>query len=91
MFFRKNKKTAQARNNSGDPKKQTKGKRSLITGIIVGGAVGSVLSLLFAPRKGTETRKKVYKTSKDLYEGGRTKAEEFLDKYKNKVKDKIDE
>jgi len=85
MFFKKDKKTAPI----GKAIVTKKGKKSLITGIIVGGAVGSVLSLLFAPRKGSETREKVYKTSKDLYKDGRTKAETFLDKYKNKVKDEI--
>ncbi len=87
MFFKKNKKNLST--NSINPQK--KGKQSLITGIVVGGAIGSVLSLLFAPRKGSETRKKVYKTSKDIYKGGKTKAESFLEKYKKEVKDKIEE
>ncbi len=89
MFFRKNKKDSLITESTTN--KPKKGKKSLITGIVVGGAIGSVLSLLFAPRKGSETRKKVYKTSKDLYKDGKTKAELFLEKYKNKVKDKIDE
>lgn len=57
-------------------------KGSLFTGIIVGGAVGSVLSLLFAPDKGENTRAKIAKKSQDLINEGKTKAEEFLEKYK---------
>lgn len=85
MFFKKNNKKA--------PQDVycKKKKTSLITGIIVGGAVGSVISLLFAPDKGEKTRKKVYKTGKELLTDGKTKAEDFLDKYKNKVQEKIDE
>ena len=56
---------------------------SLLTGIIVGGAVGSVTSLLFAPDKGEKTRAKVAKKGKEMFDEGKTKAEEFLEKYKN--------
>ena len=59
----------------------------LITGIIVGGAIGSVLSLLFATKKGRDTvknfPKKAVKNSKGL-------AEKFIEKYK-KCKDKRNE
>lgn len=54
----------------------------IITGIVVGGAVGSVASLLFAPKKGSETRADVAEKGKELLSEGKTKAEEFLDKYK---------
>ncbi len=66
------------------PKKPKKGKKygGIITGIVVGGAVGSVASLLFAPKKGSETRAEVAEKGKELFSEGRTKAEEFLDKYK---------
>ncbi len=66
------------------PKKQKKCKKygGLITGIVVGGAVGSVASLLFAPKKGSETRADVAEKGKELYQEGRSKAEEFLDKYR---------
>lgn len=84
MFFKKkNPKTT-------DTKIPCKKKNSLITGIIVGGAVGSVLSLLFAPDKGTQTRKKVASKGKKMYSQGRTKAEAFLEKYKNEVNKNIE-
>ena len=73
-----------------DPKevvveKKAKKRSSLLTGIIVGGAVGSVVSLLFAPDKGSRTRKKVAKHGKKLMTEGQTKAEEFLDKYRDRI------
>jgi len=55
----------------------------ILTGIVVGGAVGSVASLLFAPKKGKETRADVAEKGKELFSEGKTKAEEFLDKYRN--------
>lgn len=71
--------------------KPKKGRKSLITGIIVGGAVGSVISLLFAPARGSRTRAKVATKGKELWKDGSSKAEIFLEKYKDKVKDQIDE
>ncbi len=66
------------------PEKIKKRRGSLITGIIVGGAVGSVLSLLFAPDKGVNTRKKVSEKGKTMFSTGKTMAERFLDKYGKK-------
>ncbi len=63
-------------------KKDDKKRGGLIMGLIVGGAVGSVLSLLFAPDKGANTRKKVKKQGKEAFKRGKTVAEEFLEKYK---------
>lgn len=59
-----------------------KKRKGIIMGLIVGGAIGSVLSVLFAPDKGAQTRKKVSKQGKELFEKGKTLAEEFVDKYK---------
>jgi gas vesicle protein len=59
-----------------------KGYGGIITGIVVGGAVGSVASLLFAPKKGSETRADVAEKGKELFDEGKTQAEKFLDKYK---------
>ncbi|MCF7917771.1 hypothetical protein K9L27_02090 [Candidatus Gracilibacteria bacterium] len=52
----------------------------LLTGLIVGGAVGSVLSFLFTS---DERRKSTQKISKKILEKGKSIAEEFIDKYKN--------
>ena len=64
---------------------EKKKKKSLIMGLIVGGAIGSVLSILFAPDKGERTRRKVSKQGKILYKKGKTLAEEFIEKYKTRV------
>ena len=40
--------------------------KKLISGLLVGAAVGAVLGILFAPDKGTETRKKMAKKAEDL-------------------------
>ena len=65
------------------PEKQKSGYGGVLTGIVVGGAVGSVVSLLFAPKKGSETRAEVAETGKRLFDEGKSKAEEFLEKYRN--------
>ncbi len=67
----------------GEKEKKSKKGLGLVTGLIIGGAVGSVASLLFAPDKGSKTRKRVRKRGEKLFEEGKSKAEEFLDKYGN--------
>ncbi len=59
--------------------KNPKKPNSLFTGLIVGGAVGSVLSLLFATKKGREV---VKKSGDKIVESGKSAAECFMDKYK---------
>ena len=68
--------------NPAEPAKKKPGYGGIMTGIIVGGAVGSVVSLLFAPKKGSETRAEVAEKGKELYQEGRSKAEAFLEKYR---------
>ena len=62
--------------------KKKNNKKSLIIGIIVGSAIGSALSLIFAPEKGEKTRKKISDRIKDWFSIGKTKGGKFLDKYK---------
>lgn len=83
-IFRKSKSKTEALLDSVMPPKQKKkkGYGGIITGIVVGGAVGSVASLLFAPKKGSDTRAEVAEKGKELFSEGKTKAEEFLDKYR---------
>lgn len=56
---------------------------AFIAGLVVGGAVGAIAGLLFAPETGEDTRKKVSEKSK-----------EWVDDYKNKfddLKDSVNE
>ncbi len=59
-----------------DDSKKTSG---LLTGIIVGGAVGSVISLLFATDKGRKTGKHF---TRKFFGKSKSTAEKFLDKWK---------
>lgn len=44
--------------------------QKFIVGTIVGGAVGSILGLMFAPKSGKETRSDIIQSSQKLYEKG---------------------
>ena len=59
-----------------------KKKNDLLTGIVVGGAVGSVLSLLLSSKENREKSKKV---GLNIFKKGKSVAEYFLEKY-NKEK-----
>lgn len=58
--------------------KSARKKNSLVTGMIVGGAVGSVLSLLFSSKKNRDTAKNY---SQKALTGGKSLAQSFLKKY----------
>lgn len=51
----------------------TKGK--ILTALAVGAAVGGILGVLFAPDKGSETRKKISEGSKKFTDGVKEKFE----------------
>ena len=54
-------------------------KGKLVTGILVGAAAGAILGVLFAPDKGTETRKKISKKSTDFTDSLKSKYSDFVD------------
>jgi len=59
----------------------------VVLALLAGVAAGAVLGLLFAPEKGSETRKKLSGEGNDLKESMKEKFNEFLDdiseKYEN--------
>jgi len=57
----------------------------LIGALLVGAAIGGVLGILFAPDKGSETRKKILSNSEDLTDDMKEKFNDFLDEVKKEV------
>jgi gas vesicle protein len=51
----------------------------VILGVLAGLAVGTMLGVLFAPNKGTDTRKKITKKGEDYVDTIKEKFSEFLD------------
>ena len=64
----------------------------VVVALLAGVAAGAVLGILFAPEKGSETRKKLSGEGNDLKESMKEKFNEFLDniseKYEN-VKEEV--
>lgn len=54
----------------------------LIMGVILGGAIGSVLGLTLAPRKGKETREIIKQKSAELIEKGKEVSSDFIRDHK---------
>ena len=66
----------------------------VIGAIFLGAAIGGALGILFAPDKGSETRKKISDKGHDLTESMKEKFGEIVDKFKKeaqKAKGKVDE
>ena len=64
----------------------------VVLGFLAGAAVGSILGILYAPDKGTETRKKITDSSTDLTGSLKEKFNDFVDNIKDTyqgVKDNV--
>ena len=59
----------------------------VVLGILAGLAAGTVLGILFAPEKGSDTRKKISKKGKDLTDSLKDKFNEFLDSVSEKFEE----
>ena len=55
----------------------------LIGALLLGAAIGGALGILFAPDKGSETRKKISAKGSDLTDDLKEKFNDFIDKIKN--------
>jgi gas vesicle protein len=55
----------------------------ILLGFVAGAAIGGILGILFAPDKGTETRRKLAEKSSDLSDTLRDKFGDFVDGVKD--------
>ncbi|TDP01543.1 YtxH domain-containing protein [Flavobacterium sp. 245] len=62
-----------------------------ILGIVGAAAAGALLGVLFAPDKGSETRKKIKDKSKDYGDNLKTKFDGIVDTIKSNGKEIVDE
>ncbi|MFL5748857.1 MAG: YtxH domain-containing protein [Niastella sp.] len=65
-------------------------KSNILTAFIAGAAIGAVVGLLFAPDKGTETRKKINEEGKKMSDAIKNKFNEMKEKM-NAVKDDMEQ
>ena len=64
-----------------------------LTGLLSGAAVGAAIGLLYAPKKGAVTRRKLTETSDGYIKGAKSKFNDFTDTLNDKaeaVKDKVE-
>jgi gas vesicle protein len=63
----------------------------IVSAVLAGVAVGAIIGVLFAPDKGTETRRAIGRRSKEFTDGLGDKANEFIDSITEKFESAKDE
>jgi len=61
------------------------GTGKVVMGVLAGIAVGALLGVLFAPDKGSETRKKMAEKGGDLVDGVKDKLNNLIDELNQKI------
>ena len=59
----------------------------LVSALLLGAAVGGLIGILFAPDKGSETRKKISSKGNELTDAVKEKFDAIVDKFKKEVED----
>jgi gas vesicle protein len=57
----------------------------IVGALLLGAAVGGLIGILFAPDKGSETRKKISSKGNELTDSVKEKFGEFVDKFKKDI------
>ena len=59
----------------------------LLKGLFIGGLIGVVLGILYAPKSGKETREDIARTTEDLLSKGKEEYEKAVEKSKSAYED----
>lgn len=78
--------------------KESNGMSTFLTGLLIGGIIGSITALIYSPISGKKLRKKISHVKDDIveeindyYETGKEKAEELIKESKKKADNLIEE